>query len=507
MSFPLRSLRSAFLPLAASALVCFCSKAEVVVLFPVADTTLFQTEAENNLGALDTFVSGTTATGLSNRTLLCFDLAGQIPVDATLRSVSLTLAVSRSIALNSNTFRLHRMLGPWAEGTGTGANIGAPALQGESTWSARFFPDTPWSSPGAAAATDYKLEPSGEALVGSAGTGEFASTPQLIGDVELWRTNAVENHGWVLVCADEAVWQTARRFASREAAEGQPVLTIEYVRPERLVLEIVPDADTSLFEYRALNNLGASDLAAGSIGVDTNRSRALMHFDVAGALPKDATVTGASLLLHISRSPGGTQAGSQFQLHRLLKSWGEGNKTGLTGLPAEAGEATWFSCFYPDENWSVPGASAPEDFMAESDGQQTVNSYGWYRLDVLADPVITWQTDPEHNFGWILVNVAEDIPYTARRFDSRESPAYAPTLHIEYVQPPHVDDIGITNGMVSLTFVGLARNHYHVEGGEHLGAGEWNTQTNLPLLETTGPVTVSLPRTAPTMFYRIGWSL
>jgi len=483
------------------------SKAEVVVLLPVADTTLFQTEPENNLGALDTLVSGTTVTGYSNRTLLRFNLAGQIPVDATIKSVSLTLAVSRSIAEGSNTFRLHRMLGPWTEGTGTGVNIGVPALPGESTWSARFIPDTSWSSPGAAAGLDYELEPSSEALVGSAGTSEFASSPELIGDVELWRTHAIENYGWVLVCADEAVWQTARRFASREVAAGQPVLTIEYVRPERLVMDIIPDADTSLFEYRALNNLGASDLAAGSIGVDTNRSRALMHFDVAAALPKDAVVTGASLLLHVSRSPGGTDAGSLFQLHRLLKSWGEGNKGGLTGLPAEAGEANWFSRFYPNKNWTVPGAAAPDDFVAEFDDQQIVNAYGWYRFEALAETARAWQEHPERNFGWILVGVAEDLPYTARRFDARESPVYPPTLRIEYVQPPHVDDIELTNQMVSLTFVGLARNHYRVEGREQLGAGEWNTQTNLPLFETTGPVTVSLPRTAPTMYYRIGWSL
>src|SRR5262249_21659595 len=64
--------------------------ADMVTLSPVADTTLFEHDPNNNLGANSTLVIGTTA-GVSgpasrSRALMKFDVAGTIPTNATITS-------------------------------------------------------------------------------------------------------------------------------------------------------------------------------------------------------------------------------------------------------------------------------------------------------------------------------------------------------------------------------------------------------------------------------------
>jgi len=61
-------------------IVCLAAQAETAVFYPVADTTLFEHEPGNNLGAETTLAAGTTA-GISgaparSRALIKFDVAG-----------------------------------------------------------------------------------------------------------------------------------------------------------------------------------------------------------------------------------------------------------------------------------------------------------------------------------------------------------------------------------------------------------------------------------------------
>ncbi len=480
---------------------------EILTLIPIADTTLFQTLPGNNLGALDTFIAGNTAVGLSNRALIRFDVAGQLPQNATIQSVSLALTVSRATADASNVFRLHRMLRDWTEGTGSGSNIGFPALVYEATLSCLLFPDIPWSSPGAGPPEDYVEEASCETEIGNSGTPEFPSTSGLISDVERWRTNTSENFGWILICADEAALRTARRFASRETVTNPPVLIIRYLLPERLSVELSPSADTALFQYRPDNNFGASELAAGSIGIETNRSRALLKFEVTNAIPPDAVLTGARLRLRVTRTPGVVETGSRFELHRVLKDWGEGNKIGTLGDLAEDGEATWFARHHPDVLWSVPGAAAPDDYSPTIESTQFIDSFGWYQFDHLAASVKFWQEHPSDNHGWILISGSEDVPRSARRFAPRESGAEYPVLQLDYVPMPHIDRFELSNGFVELTFDQLARNAYAIEGTADPSPDGWMTLTNLPPQAVSGAISVRLKATSISSFYRVKLTL
>src|SRR2546428_10803106 len=87
-----------------------------------------------------------------------------------------------------------------------------------------------------------------------------------------------------------------------------------------------PVADTALHELYSDNNFGGvTDLPAGGINLPGFQTRALFRFDLA-AIPTNATITSVTLALTVTRVPDSFPENSTFGLHRLLQSWGEGNK-------------------------------------------------------------------------------------------------------------------------------------------------------------------------------------
>ena len=203
---------------------------ETVRLNPVADTTLFQTHPNNNLGGVDTLAVGSTATGRFSRALLKFDLNSQIPPEATITSVRLSFAVVKVPTSGGRTlnFLLHRLLRTWSEGNKSGGPLGTAATAGESTWNFRIQPSASWSQPGAAAPDDFVPSSSASTPVANVGPYEFNSTPGLVADVQSWLANPGHNFGWILLSQSERTPETARRIATREAGDRSPVLTIEY---------------------------------------------------------------------------------------------------------------------------------------------------------------------------------------------------------------------------------------------------------------------------------------
>ena len=62
-----------------------------ITLRPSADTSLFATFSDNNLGSNLNLVSGANGSGLAGRALIRFDLGNQIPSNAVIQSVALTV--------------------------------------------------------------------------------------------------------------------------------------------------------------------------------------------------------------------------------------------------------------------------------------------------------------------------------------------------------------------------------------------------------------------------------
>ncbi|MDB6015893.1 MAG: hypothetical protein JWR19_382 [Pedosphaera sp.] len=223
-------------------------------LSAVADTTLLQNNPNNNLGGHTNFAAGTMANGLHSRALLEFNIAGSIPTNAIINSVSLTLNVTAA-ASQSATFELHPMLASWLEGNKTG-QLGAPATTGEATWNNRAAPGTAWGAAGGLAGTDFSATSGGSAFISTGTVLTFGSTSGLVADVQNWLLDPNGDFGWILLGQSESTINTARRFASREDGSGAgPTLIIDY--------SPVPEPST----------LGLLGLAAG-IGCWFRRRRA-----------------------------------------------------------------------------------------------------------------------------------------------------------------------------------------------------------------------------------------
>ncbi len=201
-----------------------------VTLQPVADTSLFETTPENNLGVAD-LASGTTANGEKSRALMRFDFSGQVPGNATIISAELTLRVTKAPSgAVSSTFGLHRVLQAWGEG-GKGGLIGNAATTDEATWNARFFPDTLWSVPGAAAPADFVAKASATKQIAGVASYSFDSTVDLVSDIQGWMADPKSHFGWILISQSEATPKTARRFGSLEVPATAPTLVIQFSEP------------------------------------------------------------------------------------------------------------------------------------------------------------------------------------------------------------------------------------------------------------------------------------
>ncbi len=218
------------------------------------------------------------------------------------------------------------------------------------------------------------------------------------------------------------------------------------------VVLIGADRDNTLYEIDdgSISNGSGAYLFSGVTAQDTRR-RALLRFDVAGAVPSGAKILSASLTLHMSRT---TSATEEVALHRVLSDWGEGSSDGAgeegNGAPSQAGDATWIHTFYPGSKWVTSGG----DFGAEVSAAIGVTGDGFYTWASAgtASDVQGWLDAPGGNFGWIVLG-DESAIQTAKRFDSRENPteSFRPVLRVEFAPSPGVFTLaGITAGLAAV---------------------------------------------------------
>ena len=267
------------------------------------------------------------------------------------------------------------------------------------------------------------------------------------------------------------------------------------------------------------NNLGGALIVkAGTTqtSLPPNRNRGLFRFDPATQIPRGSRITQVDFVVVLTGEPKDGYASSSFGLHRVLKSWGEGDKSSPDTLPpglgalATAGEATWNYRFaFTTNTWTVPGGAASNDFVPEISAETFVYGLGDSPYTFLSTPALvadvqSWVDDPATNFGWMLICRSEEVNFTARRFASREDTGNAPQLSIEYVPPPEIDLITITNGQLNLTFAAQADQAYAVEFRDSLSAlTNWLTFTNLVARPYATNVTVFDSVADQQRFYRL----
>jgi len=190
--------------------------------------------------------------------------------------------------------------------------------------------------------------------------------------------------------------------------------------------------DNTLYE----DNTGGTSNGAGFyiFAGQTNTGairRAVLAFDVAGAIPNEASVDSVQLVLNMSKTAGGANT---VTLHRIVADWGEGTSKAFgsegQGIAATPEDATWLHRNHDHTMWQNAGG----DFESRASAGTIVNQVGiytWYSTPEMVADVRKWIETPEENFGWLLLGNEESL-LTAKRFDSRQNPntAVRPRLRI-----------------------------------------------------------------------------
>jgi hypothetical protein len=241
-------------------------------------------------------------------------------------------------------------------------------------------------------------------------------------------------------------------------------------------------ADTTLQQDFPDNNLGGADSFTAGGRNQGGPTRALLQFDIAGAMPAGATIHSATLTVTVIAVNG---PDSTFAVHRLLAAWGEGTGADFRGgSPGGDGEATWNVRLGPGTPWATAGG----DFAPTASATQTIGGTGSFSFTsaALAADVQAWLDQPGTNFGWLLRSQSETTPGTIRRFAGRLDATVPPQLVVDYsiaVAPaaqPVITDLAVNENQVRFSFDGESNRTYTVEFRDSLAAGVWDALTNIP---------------------------
>ncbi len=201
-----------------------------VVLTTIKDATLIEDRSgEYALGAAYNIYAGRVGEndgGTLRRGLIQFDCTS-IPTGSVVTSVQLKLNLSAT-QVGTYTVALHRALLSWGEGTSFAfGGGGAFPTRGDATWTYRFYPNDPWPTPGGS----YATLASASRSIGGVGWYTWASTFQLVADVQQWVDQPSLNLGWTLI-GNEVVLKAVKRFDARESGvTTQPQLIVTYTPP------------------------------------------------------------------------------------------------------------------------------------------------------------------------------------------------------------------------------------------------------------------------------------
>lgn len=244
--------------------------ADNLEILPSRDTTLHSDDLNASNGAGPVFFAGRTNRGAGSlrRALVYFDVTA-IPPGSSITSVSVALAVTREPSTPPLTGALRRILSAWGEAGSSSSNgNGAPAETGDATWSHRFYGagGQTWTTAG----SDLAGATSATAPFGAAGTTvTFASTPQLVADVQSWLDTPSANQGWAIL-GDELTAGSATQFASRQ----NPTMVL---RPRLIVAYTPPPAGSN--DVPLFGPMGTLVLVAALVGMGAVQLRRVAAFE------------------------------------------------------------------------------------------------------------------------------------------------------------------------------------------------------------------------------------
>jgi hypothetical protein len=212
------------------------ASAETIELGSSKDNTIYAESRALSNGAGYTMFAGVNGQGDVRRLLIAFDLS-EIPSGSTITSAVLHLYMIRTSDLFPRRHSLRKLLADWGEensfagpgGSGPGGGDGAPARDGDATWTHTFYETELWITAGG----DFSGTESEATNVGvSRTTVSWGSTPAMVADVQGWLDNPATNFGWMLLGTENQI-SSARAFYTKESTDevNRPRLVIEYTPP------------------------------------------------------------------------------------------------------------------------------------------------------------------------------------------------------------------------------------------------------------------------------------
>jgi len=190
------------------------AQTQETILTPSKDNSIYQ-EGELSNGAGERIFTGVTRLGNKRRALIQFDLSEAVPEGVTVDSAQLILVPSL-VKTDGTTVTLHMLTSSWGEGASDAEGPegkGAPATDGDATWTMSSVGGDPWVKPGG----DYTFETLASAVV-NMGTDAVFGSPLLAGVVNAWILEPDKNYG-LIVIGKETSNPTGVRFNSREFAD------------------------------------------------------------------------------------------------------------------------------------------------------------------------------------------------------------------------------------------------------------------------------------------------
>jgi len=243
------------------------ARANTVTLNSLKDVTLISDPGpELALGAAYSFYVGRVGEngyGTLRRGLIQFDFQS-IPPGSVVTSVQLKLYLSQAGSSIAATINLKRALMSWGEGASFGfGGGGAPAMSGDATWTSRFYPGQPWTTPGG----DFSSVVSASKSVTSVAWYTWGSVARLVADVQQWVDQPTTNFGWGVI-GNEVALHSVKKFDAHELGVNAPQLIVIYTPPPAIPADINNDGVVNGVDLAILLGAWGSANAAADIDND-----------------------------------------------------------------------------------------------------------------------------------------------------------------------------------------------------------------------------------------------
>jgi len=198
-----------------------------VILSLDQDATLYESNEGNIANSKGQYLFiGKTNNGDLRRALIRFNLSTEIPSDATIDSVFLSLSMNKTQNA-AQDLRIYPVLGAWAEGTSDASSNegkGTSATDGDPTWTYRVYPDTLWNNEGGDIGEEILFEGS----IQGSGSYSLKGTDNFITLFNQWRKGDMPNYGMMLIGNEDSQNRSSKRFASAQfsGSANRPSLTV-----------------------------------------------------------------------------------------------------------------------------------------------------------------------------------------------------------------------------------------------------------------------------------------